>query len=290
MQEVLTEAKRRTGVILEALATLVPQHRLAIIGYRDHGDEYVVRHSPLDQNRFRALLFLQNLQVGGGGDQPEAVYDALEFAINDLDWTPGARRVIILVGDAPPHSHNMVPLKKLVTTFRHHKGTVHTVDTGAKPGRPVMRDFWSIANAGGGEAVPLSNESKISEEILILVFGREWSAQVKNRIQDPTSANPIKEQMLQKYTTDSRWLLQKFRKSPLYPGLIRVLLSHKPVDVVPELLDLATDVTLAENNRWGALYVACQLLRTSVDPTEFETRPKKTLDKLRRLAPSKRRR
>src|SRR5262249_44155840 len=43
------------------------------------------------------------LQANGGGDGPEAVFAGLVAASHELRWRPHARRVAVLVGDAPPH-------------------------------------------------------------------------------------------------------------------------------------------------------------------------------------------
>jgi len=42
------------------------------------------------------------MQASGGGDGPEAVTDGL-YDVARLDWRPAAARVVVWVGDAPPH-------------------------------------------------------------------------------------------------------------------------------------------------------------------------------------------
>lgn len=72
--------------------------------YRDEGDEYVVRKSPLSKSIKQTIEFIQQQQADGGGDSPEAVEQALDAAINGLDWREDARaRLLFLVLDAPPH-------------------------------------------------------------------------------------------------------------------------------------------------------------------------------------------
>ena len=43
------------------------------------------------------------LKAFGFGDEPEAVLDALLVAKNALSWDSQAKRIVILIGDAPPH-------------------------------------------------------------------------------------------------------------------------------------------------------------------------------------------
>lgn len=79
--------------------------RLAVVEYRDH--------PPQDTLPFRAHAFSDNLQVvqktinklkpEGGGDGPESVLDGVLAACRKLAWRDHARRLAVLVGDAPPH-------------------------------------------------------------------------------------------------------------------------------------------------------------------------------------------
>lgn len=46
--------------------------------------------------------FLINIYPGGGGDWPESVYEAVMLTIQKSTWRQSSKRMIILVGDAPP--------------------------------------------------------------------------------------------------------------------------------------------------------------------------------------------
>lgn len=84
---------------------------LGSVFYRDHGDEYLTRESPLSTDISQTVNFIRNQRAGGGGDYPEAVAAALRKAIRDTEWSPEARaRVLFLVLDAPPHKNG--PLLK----------------------------------------------------------------------------------------------------------------------------------------------------------------------------------
>jgi hypothetical protein len=73
--------------------------------YRDHGDEYITRISPLTSNIITTTEFISNQNAAGGGDGPEAVDDALIASIDQMNWRPSARtRILFLILDAPPHS------------------------------------------------------------------------------------------------------------------------------------------------------------------------------------------
>lgn len=89
---------------------------LGSVFYRDHGDEYVTRYSPLSTKTQKAVDFVKANDAGGGGDGPEAVEEALETTIKKLGWSDEARtRIVFLVLDAPPHriEKDIVKVKRM---------------------------------------------------------------------------------------------------------------------------------------------------------------------------------
>lgn len=77
--------------------------RFALVVYRDHGDEYVVRSYDFvtDPEAFRQTIAMQS--ADGGGDNEEAV-DEAAAAMNELSWRTGnVVRVAFHIADAPPH-------------------------------------------------------------------------------------------------------------------------------------------------------------------------------------------
>ena len=82
-----------------------PELKLGLIGYRDRGDEYVVKSFGLTDDIDAIYGHLREFQAGGGGDAPESVNEALAEAIHKMPWSSGSKvlKIIFLVGDAPPH-------------------------------------------------------------------------------------------------------------------------------------------------------------------------------------------
>jgi hypothetical protein len=77
--------------------------RFALVAYRDHGDDFVVRSYGFTTSVREMQQRLAEQSAGGGGDWPEAVPEALEAALA-LDWRGGnTARVLFHVADAPPH-------------------------------------------------------------------------------------------------------------------------------------------------------------------------------------------
>ncbi len=79
-----------------------PGLRVGVVAYKDYFEEYLYKR--FDFSRDLAVLSanLSQLRSGGGRDTPEAVYEALYSALSEFAWS-SERRLVILVGDAPPH-------------------------------------------------------------------------------------------------------------------------------------------------------------------------------------------
>jgi hypothetical protein len=76
---------------------------LALLFYRDNGDDYVTRYFDFSTNIAQQRSNLAKQSANGGGDFPEAVDKALSEAVAK-NWTDGnATRLIFHVCDAPPH-------------------------------------------------------------------------------------------------------------------------------------------------------------------------------------------
>jgi Mg-chelatase subunit ChlD len=82
-----------------------PELKLALIGYRDRGDEYVTKHTDLTADIDAIHARLMEFTAGGGGDGPESVNQALHEAATKISWSDDREvlKLVFLVGDAPPH-------------------------------------------------------------------------------------------------------------------------------------------------------------------------------------------
>jgi Mg-chelatase subunit ChlD len=70
--------------------------------YRDYFEEYLTRVLPFTEDLEALQKRIDGVRVAGGRDIPEAVHEALEAAIRGYEWQADSR-IIVLVGDAPPH-------------------------------------------------------------------------------------------------------------------------------------------------------------------------------------------
>jgi Mg-chelatase subunit ChlD len=82
-----------------------PELKLALVGYRDRGDEYVTKITDLTDDIDTIHARLMEFTANGGGDGPESVNQALHEAVTKIAWSKDrdVLKIVFLVGDAPPH-------------------------------------------------------------------------------------------------------------------------------------------------------------------------------------------
>ena len=111
-----------------------PEVRFALIAYRDRGDDYVTKITPLTDDLDAVYAELNTFKAAGGGDGPESVGRALDESVRKIEWTKdaGVLKIIYLVGDAPPHFYKDEPdWKKVCTEAVKRDLIINTVQCGA---------------------------------------------------------------------------------------------------------------------------------------------------------------
>jgi len=76
--------------------------RIGMVLFKDYHEIYLTRVIPFTADFTRFQNDLNAIRVSGGGDIPEAVYEALHDGASRFTWEAQSR-VMILIGDAPPH-------------------------------------------------------------------------------------------------------------------------------------------------------------------------------------------
>jgi len=107
MSGLIDGAKQKIWSIANEMisAKPTPELKLGLIGYRDRGDEYVVKTFNLTDDIDAIYGHLREFKAEGGGDAPESVNEALDEAIHKVSWSNDRKvlKIVFLVGDAPPH-------------------------------------------------------------------------------------------------------------------------------------------------------------------------------------------
>ncbi|CAD7697999.1 unnamed protein product [Ostreobium quekettii] len=107
----LAELPRVVIEVANALAgaVLCKRARWGVLAYRDHWPEddqpQVLTKLDFTEDIEKVCQFISRLEASGGGDYPEALEAALHEAADGVTWWPFSTRVVIWVGDAPPHGY-----------------------------------------------------------------------------------------------------------------------------------------------------------------------------------------
>jgi hypothetical protein len=166
------ELRRHLVETIAEIDRQVDGARVGVVAFKDHGHEgeeetYLTRALPLTADRARLLEFVGSpaLAPGEGGGGAEAVECALRVA-RGMSWRPveEARRVIVLVGDKPPHGAGLdalsacpyhVDYRDEVDALARAGVVIHTVQVGDH--LVTRRVFEFIAATTGGSFLDLEH-------------------------------------------------------------------------------------------------------------------------------------
>ncbi|MFP4026366.1 MAG: VWA domain-containing protein [Candidatus Brocadiia bacterium] len=171
-------AKQKIWSIANTLATgkPTPEIKMGLVGYRDRGDAYITKITPLTTDLDAVYSDLMKFQAQGGGDGPESVNQALHEAVNKIKWSEGAKtfRVIYLVGDYPPHMDYKQDVKYPTTCKQAARRgiIINTIQCG-NYGKTtaIWKDianraegaFFQVAQAGGAVTVSTPYDGKMAK-------------------------------------------------------------------------------------------------------------------------------
>jgi len=162
MANLIEGAKRKIWSIANTIVDINPNAdiRMALVAYRDYGDKYVVKTFDMSADIQGLYGNLIGFQAFGGGDIPEAVNEALNASVHEVNWSRDreTHRMIFLVGDAPPHmDYDNGPKYPEVIRFARTAGiTIHAVQAGNSN---QTRNIWKdIAYRGAGDYISIPQD------------------------------------------------------------------------------------------------------------------------------------
>jgi hypothetical protein len=175
MRPELADLQANLVGIIRVLSRLASSLRVGFVAYKDHGEVYVTKAYPLermnDAHVAELLNFVKGLRAQGGGDDPEAVDEALKAALA-MPWRADAQGRIIVIGDAPVHPHRHAQTLAFAEQFRRSSPgeqaprTVSAIYTGDGP---ALRSFFEqLASAGGGDLSV--HQGQMIESVLLSVL------------------------------------------------------------------------------------------------------------------------
>lgn len=146
---------------------------VGLVAYRDLGDTYVTKDFALTNDLDAVFAQLSTFQAEGGGDVPEDVDAALDEAVHKMAWRDGAKKMIFLVGDAPPASRGEVPTFEVSARDAQAKGiSINTIRCGTasdtaeawqKIAMIGQGEFSSIQQNGGVQQIATPYDQKMAE-------------------------------------------------------------------------------------------------------------------------------
>ena len=88
--------------LLRPIIAETPSFRIGMVLFRDYNEEFLTKIIPFTSKFDVFQRNLNAVRVTGGGDIPEAVYEGLYDGATKMPWKADSR-IMILIGDAPPH-------------------------------------------------------------------------------------------------------------------------------------------------------------------------------------------
>lgn len=136
--------------------------RVGLVAYRDIGDAYVTKDFALTDDLDAVFAELSSYQAAGGGDVPENVDAALYDAVHKMKWRGASKKMIFLVGDAPPSSRGEVPRFDVTAqAAAHMQIKINTIRCGQDG--ETANAWQTIASLGSGAFSTIQQDGGVQE-------------------------------------------------------------------------------------------------------------------------------
>lgn len=126
MQATIDALGAALGEMVDMLDGISPKLRIGIVHYKDRGElgkQGAEVEQKFTKNVKTVRKRLEKLRAMGGGDLPEAVLGGLEVALDKKQrWEEQANKLVVLIGDAPPHDQDKQALVELARTAYEKPG------------------------------------------------------------------------------------------------------------------------------------------------------------------------
>ncbi len=102
MRKFVDYVKKEVDSIISDNSRQFINARVGFVFYRDYKEEYLTKRIAYQSDPKKVKAGIQKIQVKGGQDIEEAVYEGLYAAMTEFSWA-AEDNLVILIGDAPPH-------------------------------------------------------------------------------------------------------------------------------------------------------------------------------------------
>lgn len=170
MRPVINAARAGAKQLIDRLRAYVPRFRAALVTYKDAAYFRI----GLTQNSKKLTKAFDKMAASGGMDHEEGVDKGIYMAIRktEIAWSRDAYRVVVVVGDAPPHDGDVARLLGFLhqqkdDVLYEHPAVVHTISTSDLP----VLHFQRIARAGRGMHLTLEDAGGLVDSLVLVTFG-----------------------------------------------------------------------------------------------------------------------
>jgi hypothetical protein len=102
MKKYIDHVRGRLVPMMKELVVSFESWRIGMVLYKDYNEAYLTKIIPFTNDFAKFQKDIDDIKTGGGGDIPEAVYEALYTGAAVMPWTLDTK-IMFLIGDAPPH-------------------------------------------------------------------------------------------------------------------------------------------------------------------------------------------
>ena len=102
MRKYIDPMREKLIPMLDELLRSFPSFRIGMVLFKDYYEEYITKVVPFTSDFSQFQRDLNAIRVRGGGDIPEAVFEALNDGAVNFPWEAESR-IMLLIGDGPPH-------------------------------------------------------------------------------------------------------------------------------------------------------------------------------------------
>jgi len=162
----------------------VPDLRIGIIAHGDYcdaGSTYVTKHHSLSSDKRGIIDFINTCGNTGGGDSAEC-YELVLHEARDFNWTAGAKKIVVLIGDDVPHGANERQNTKHLD-WRNELKCLLEMDVKVYGVQALNRGhatkfYKEVANITGGFHLDLSQFSDVVNLIKAICYQQVGSSQL----------------------------------------------------------------------------------------------------------------
>ncbi|MDR2194669.1 MAG: VWA domain-containing protein [Treponema sp.] len=128
MKDDIAAIKKTLISVLSGMRDTFLSYRIGLVLYKDYKETYTTRVIPFTSDDAVIQRELDRITASGGKDIPEAVHEALYDGATKFAWEAQSR-IIILIGDAPPHPRPVGKITWEMTeqALTEEHITVHTI-------------------------------------------------------------------------------------------------------------------------------------------------------------------